>query len=264
MTILVPMAGAGVRFSREGYELPKPLLPVSGLPMAVQATKALPSAADMVFVCQRDHVDRFGLDRVLESHFPGCRVVVLDHMTQGQACTCLEAEAFVDSEAPLTIGACDNSMLWNRESFDRLRADPDTEAMIWTFRNNAAVSRNPRGYGWVRTDEHDNALGISCKIPISDNPLQDHAIVGTFWFRKASLFFDAVKRQMAEGLSTNGEYYVDVTMEVLIKAGVRVKVFEVDHYVCWGTPDDLRTYEYWESYFLKVLRDFRDHGERAD
>ncbi|MEW9501057.1 hypothetical protein [Jeotgalibacillus marinus] len=30
-----------------------------------------------------------------------------------------------------------------------------------------------------------------------------------------------------------------------------MKVFEVDHYICWGTPNDLKTFEYWQSFFHK-------------
>lgn len=31
--IIVPMAGAGSRFAKEGYKDPKPLIPVHGVPM---------------------------------------------------------------------------------------------------------------------------------------------------------------------------------------------------------------------------------------
>jgi NDP-sugar pyrophosphorylase family protein len=33
INIVIPMAGRGSRFSKAGYELPKPLLPVQGRPM---------------------------------------------------------------------------------------------------------------------------------------------------------------------------------------------------------------------------------------
>jgi len=33
--------------------------------------------------------------------------------------------------------------------------------------------------------------------------------------------------------------------------GYTVKVFEISSYICWGTPDDLRTFEYWQSFFHK-------------
>ena len=36
-----------------------------------------------------------------------------------------------------------------------------------------------------------------------------------------------------------------------IKAGLKVKVFEVEHYICWGTPNDYDTYIYWQNFFNK-------------
>jgi hypothetical protein len=40
-------------------------------------------------------------------------------------------------------------------------------------------------------------------------------------------------------------------MGELIKDGLNVKVFEVDDYICWGTPDDYETFVYWQSFFHK-------------
>ena len=34
-----------------------------------------------------------------------------------------------------------------------------------------------------------------------------------------------------------------------IALGLRVRVFEIEHYLCWGTPVDLRTFEYWQRCF---------------
>jgi hypothetical protein len=40
-------------------------------------------------------------------------------------------------------------------------------------------------------------------------------------------------------------------MNLLIEGGLKVKVFEVDAFICWGTPEDLKIYEYWREYFKK-------------
>lgn len=48
------MAGLGQRFSREGYSLPKALIPVSGLPMVAQAARDLPLADRYLFIVRRD------------------------------------------------------------------------------------------------------------------------------------------------------------------------------------------------------------------
>ena len=41
---IIPMAGEGSRFVNQGYKLPKPLIPVNGVPMVVRAAKCLPDA----------------------------------------------------------------------------------------------------------------------------------------------------------------------------------------------------------------------------
>ena len=40
----------------------------------------------------------------------------------------------------------------------------------------------------------DLAKKVSCKVPISDTPTKDHAIVATFWFRRARDFFNYRKK----------------------------------------------------------------------
>lgn len=50
----------------------------------------------------------------------------------------------------------------------------------------------------------------------------------------------------------NGEFYIDQAMNFVIQAGYRVQVFEVDKYVSWGTPDDFKTYKYWQRFFYQA------------
>ena len=32
---------------------------------------------------------------------------------------------------------------------------------------------------------------------------------------------------------------------------MKCKYFQVENYICWGTPNDLKTFEYWQSCFHK-------------
>jgi len=51
---------------------------------------------------------------------------------------------------------------------------------------------------------------------------------------------------------TNGEFYIDNLLNEAIDMGYIVRNFEVDKYICWGTPTDLQTYKYWQNFFDKV------------
>jgi len=61
-----------------------------------------------------------------------------------------------------------------------------------------------------------------------------------------------LKEIYENNIRTNGEYYVDNLLNPLINSGYRVKVFEVDAYICWGTPADYKTYNYWYEHFSKI------------
>jgi dTDP-glucose pyrophosphorylase len=245
---LIPMAGAGKRFQDEGYNLPKPLIPVDNKPMILQACDSLPESEEWIFVCRDEHLTDSNLKETLTTTFQNCKIISIDYLTEGQATTCTLANSYISDESSLLVGPCDNGMIWNKEKYNDLINDPKVDALIWTFRNNSTVKRNPKMYGWVEVND-DMALKVSCKVPISENPILDHAIVGTFWFRKAKYFKEAYERMYSKNRRVNNEFYMDELMNELIEHKLNVKIFEIDKYICWGTPNDLRTYNYWKDFF---------------
>ena len=108
-------------------------------------------------------------------------------------------------------------------------------------------------YAWMETDENDYVKNVSCKkFDETKHDLKtSHVIIGTMFFRKAEYFMDGLQENYKNNTRTNGEFYVDDLINVNIKQGLRVKVFEVENYICWGTPDDYQTYIYWQSFFNK-------------
>lgn len=251
MVTLIPMAGRGMRFQEEGYADPKPLIPVSGRPMIVQAVSYLPESERSVFICLKEHLDHYDLEDALRKAVPNVEIISLDHVTNGQACTCEIGMGSIDDNAPVLIAACDNGMLWNTDAYQDLMDDGTVDAIVWSFRHHPSSANNPNMYGWVKTDERGNALGVSVKKAISDTPYNDHAITGTFFFRKKRYFMEALESVYKKNIRVNNEFYVDSCMGEMVELGRKVKVFEVENYIGWGTPNDYRTFEYWQSFFHK-------------
>jgi dTDP-glucose pyrophosphorylase len=249
MIALVPMAGEGARFKAEGYTVPKPLIEVLGKPMVVQATASLPPADNHIFICRSFHIAEYQIDQALYQYYPNADILIVDHLTEGQASTCLIAKDYINNNKPLLIGASDNGMQYDLNRF--YTETEKADCLVFTFRNNVTVVPKPQQYGWVAVDADNFATKVSVKVPISDSPLKDHAIVGAFWFREGKVFVDAAERMIAKNRRVNGEFYVDETINEVIEAGYKVKVFEIDQYICWGTPNDLRTFFYWEEFFKK-------------
>lgn len=247
---LIPMAGLGSRFANEGYSLPKPLIPVSRKPMVVQATEDLPRSDHYVFVLRRDMPGAETVTEKLKNYYKNITIVWLDTLTEGQACS---AEIGVEQgkispQEPLTIGACDNGALYRAEAFETLMQDPNVDVIVWAARGYTNASRHPHMYGWIDCNEQGEISKISVKKPLH-NPANDPIVIGTFTFKRAEDFIRAAKKMVAREGRINGEYYIDECINDAIQLGLKCKIFIVDSYLCWGTPNDLRTFEYWQSCF---------------
>ena len=247
---IIPLAGRGSRFVKEGYITPKPLIEVSGKPMIIQAARSLPNTEKQIFVTLQEHLEAFPLEKILKSEFNNSQIVPINEVTEGQAITCSLGLKDADNEASLLIAATDNGMIYNPIVYQKLVDDMSVDAIIFTFRHHVSSKVNPQMYGWVKTDG-DNAIEVSVKAPISNDPYNDHAIVGTFYFRKVDFFKQALNSLLSKEVRVNGEYYVDSLMGELIELGLKVKVLEVEDYICWGTPNDYETFVYWQSFFHK-------------
>ncbi|MDD6810668.1 MAG: NTP transferase domain-containing protein [Lachnospiraceae bacterium] len=258
--ILIPMAGAGQRFADAGYQVHKPAIMTidretgEEKPMVVCATKDLPGVAsdgsNVIYVDRTFHKTD-GVEDTIHKYYPKATFITVDHLTEGQACTCMLAEEMLDPEEPLLIAGCDNGMDIDTEAFETLTKDCD--CIVFTYRHNEAVLANPNAYGWMITDEEGNITGTSIKRAISDTPMEDPAVVATFWFRKAKVFLEATKKMIAENDRINGEFYVDQTAKHVLDLGYKAKIFDIERYVGWGTPADYEAYQKTWQYFKEFV-----------
>jgi NDP-sugar pyrophosphorylase family protein len=246
---LIPMAGRGSRFVQAGYDTPKPLLNVSGLPMVVQAARSLPASENYRFVVLGEHFDANEVQASIKKQFPGAGFTLLEAVTEGQACTCLAALKELPADKPLTISACDHGVIFDTDQFTALMNDPDVDIIVWASKGHPGAIKHPHMYGWVET-LGDQVIGVSVKEPLHD-PVSDPIIVGTFTFKRVEIFRAAAQKLILRDERVNGEFYVDSCLEDAISMGYRARVLLVDHYLCWGTPSDLKTFEYWQSCFHK-------------
>jgi len=266
--VLIPMAGAGARFARAGHKQPKPLVPVAGRPLVERALETVPPARAWLAVCQADHLRHPDLHLALTAHERDVQVISVDGLTAGQASTCLLARDHLDPDAPLFIAPCDTVFVYDEARWAALSADPAVDCAVWTFRNHAPANRNPHQYGWVQATPAGDITGVAVKTLLAPSGQlygpRDPGITGAFWFRKARFFFEAADALIAQGRRVNGEYYVDSAIGVLVEQGRRARLFDVRHYICLGTPDEVRTFEYWADYFKSAPHHpFSRNGHRS-
>lgn len=260
-TLLLPMAGEGKRFVDAGYLTPKPLIPVEGFPMIRRAIGGLPPCEKTLAVCQATVA--LGVQREMEKEGTKAVVKTVPALTEGAVQTCLVAKDDLDPARPLVIAACDMWLGYDKGALATLTSRPNLDFVIFTFRNHPHANRNPKQYAWVETSGVDTVKGVSCKKPLSEDVRKDPGVTGAFWFRRPADFIAAAEEVIAGNQRVNNEFYVDTVLDRMAKKGLHGVTLDVSHFVCFGTPDDLRTYEYWASYFRKLALQPRPVRERA-
>ena len=238
--LALPMAGAGSRFKDSGYVESKPFISVNGKNMVDQAVRCLPKTDDIIYACLKGH------------HSPGQNTVWIDNVLDGQACTTERIINVCDPDSSILVSACDNGVFYDADKFLDLANDEENDIIVWTYRNNYTSHLQPEAYSWVKCDNDGNVSQVDIKKFTGTNPVKEFAITGTMFFRSKEVFSRSLDSLYENNNRTNGEFYVDSMLNEAIQLGYKVKNFEVDNYICWGTPNDLKTYEYWQKFFNKV------------
>jgi len=252
VTNLIPMAGKGQRFIKENYKISKPLIEISGEPMIINAIKTFPKADDWIFVCRKEHITIDKIDEKIKTLLPDSKFLSIDYITEGQACTCLLAKELINLDKPLFIGSCDSSITWNKKKYEELINEIDTDIICFGFTNQNKLSSNPQEFGWIKLKNDRKTIEkISVKTPISNDPYNDYALVSLFYFKTARLFFEIVENLIKVNDRINNEFYIDSCINQGIKLGYKAKIFVVNQYVGWGTPRELKEYEFWKKFFIK-------------
>jgi len=235
LIIAVPMAGHGSRFSQAGYLDPKPLIEVRGQPMIKLVIDNLTPRRPhrFVFICQRDHIQRYQLADKLETWAPGCAVVAIEGVTEGAACTVLAARDFI-GDGPLMIANSDQCVEISID--DYLSAQTyDVDGLIMTM-----TADDPK-WSYAAMSPEETVTRVVEKEVISDQ-----ATVGIYNFARGSDFVRGAEQMIAANKRVNGEFYVAPVYNELIDAGARVIVHNIGpvgqlmHGL--GTPADLDAY----------------------
>jgi dTDP-glucose pyrophosphorylase len=218
LTIVIPMAGRGSRFADAGYALPKPLLPVHGVPMIELVVRNLaPSEpARFVFVCRREHLSGYGFEAGLRRAAPGCEIVPIDTITEGAVCTVLLAQDAIDADDVLVIA---NSDQWVDHTMDehlQLLRGEHLDGLIMTM-----TADDPK-WSFVELDTARRVTNVVEKEVVSDE-----ATVGIYTFASGGDFLRAAKAMIAADKRVNGEFYVAPVYNELLAEGAAVGIDNV-------------------------------------
>tara|TARA_R110000868_G_scaffold404448_1_gene682662 strand:- start:398 stop:1129 length:732 start_codon:yes stop_codon:yes gene_type:complete len=231
INVIIPLAGAGKRFSDAGYTDPKPFISVNGKPMIQAVIDNLDIDGKFIFITQRKHSEERDLERFLKTIKTNSVVIEVDELTEGPACTALLAESYID-QSPLIIVNCDQMI--HDFSVEKLlefskvnEADGVLGAFISTSKKNSYMKLDPQG----------EVTEVKEKIVISNI-----ATNGLHFWANGRDFVTSTKQMIELNERYNGEFYIAPTYNHLIKNDKKILPYFYNLHFPIGTPEDLKNY----------------------
>lgn len=230
LNVLIPMAGAGSRFQQAGYTFPKPLIDVNGKPMIQVVVENLGLDANYIFICQKEHREKFKLDNMLPLIAPNCRILDVEKITEGAACTALLAKELINNDSPLFFANSDQWVDWDPIQFMYEMQESKADGGIVTFK-----ATHPK-WSFAKV-ENGLVVEVAEKNPISDN-----ATVGYYFWKRGGDFVKYAEQMIEKNIRVNNEFYVCPVFNEAIKDGKIIKIHEAKEMYGMGTPEDLEFY----------------------
>ena len=231
MNVLIPMAGAGKRFFDAGYIFPKPLIEINNKPMIQWVIESLNLKANYIFIIQKEHQEKFNIKSVLNILQPNCKIIELDGLTEGAACTTLLAKQYIDNSNPLIIANSDQYINWNSSKALYDFNSKNLDGAILTFE-----AIHPK-WSYAKCNEDGFVTEVAEKKVISKN-----ATVGVYYWKHGSDYVSSAEEMIEKNIRVNNEFYVCPTYNEFLAKNKKVKIHNVDKMWGLGTPEDLNNF----------------------
>lgn len=228
VNILIPMAGSGSRFAQAGYQLPKPLIDVNGIPMIQKVINNLNIDANFIFIVQKEHYEKYNLKSYLNLMAPNCQIVLAGDVRYGAAWDTLLAKQFINNDKHLLIANSDQFIEWDSCEFMYSMLCSDTDGGIVTFE--ASDSK----WSYAKVEQDGYVSEVAEKKVISNE-----ATVGIYYWKRGSDYVQCAEQMISKNIKTNNEFYVCPVFNEAIQNNKRIKTFPIQKMWGLGTPEDL-------------------------
>jgi len=232
LNLVIPAAGIGSRFANEGWQSPKPFIHINGRLMIELVIENLnTNSNNKIILFRKEQIKHIDKNSVLNKS----KIIAIDRVTEGTACTVLKARKFIDNNSPLLIANSDQIVDFDVEEFINYLYINDLDGLILVFKDPHKSDK----WSFVKINDSGLVIEVAEKKPISDL-----ATVGIYLFRKGSDFCKSALDMIVNNERVNNEFYTCPVYNYMINSGAKVGIFEIPYENMHGigTPHDLREF----------------------
>lgn len=227
--LIMPMGGAGSRFFKNGFVMPKPLIEIQKKPFLYWATKSISKyveVEDITFVVLKQHIEEFEIDKTINEKFPNAKIVVIPQILNGAVLTCMEGVKNIEDDLPIVFNDCDHAFISSEFNTYCKKAEFNKlDGGLLTFE-----SDDPK-YSYLQMNEDGNVIHTVEKQVVST-----HAICGAYYFKNKNVFLECAKEYLDK--CSYSEYFVSGVYNIMAEKNMNIANFKCDIHVPFGTPDE--------------------------
>ncbi len=247
MQIIIPLSGLGQRFKDAGYANIKPLIRIHGKPIIEWVVNLFPGDNEFIFICREEHLKITDLEKELMRIKPNGKIVAIEGHKLGPVYAVSKVFDLIKDDEEVITNYCDFFQVWDFDHFKKMVKERNVEGAIPCYTGFHPHLLHPENfYASCKKDMQGNLIEIKEKFSHEIDKTKASHSGGTYYFSKGSLVKKYFKQLMDEQLDLNGEFYISLVYNLLVRDGLKVLVYEdVPHFCQWGTPKDLEEYLTW-------------------
>jgi len=244
LNILITLAGKSLRFKSEGYKKEKFLLKIDENRTIINKVIEMFNFNDIFhFIISKKQSKIPNLKKYLSGLTKKNFIHVIDEHNQGPVYSVYKIKNINHNE-PIIITYCDFFIKWDYKRF--IRNIYQVHGSIPVFKNFHPSSYSGTLYAYIKSDKKNNFIKIKEKESFTKSPQKEYASCGIYYFKSLDLFKYYANKMLNE---VSGEAYVSLIYNYMKKEKKKINIFEVEKFICLGTPFDYKNYLFWHKYF---------------
>lgn len=255
MKYIFTLSGNSDRFTKEGF-IPKPLIKINDR-MVIEFVIDIFSGIEMrdaTFIVNDRDNKLYNIYDIIKDLYPDSSVISIPPHSMGPVVSIIEIETFIVNNEPYIVSYCDLAQKWNYQNFLNKMKETNCDGCMVTHTGKHPHRLKAINFAHVLLDGI-KILKVKEKGWFSNDPMSEYASNGIYYFKNGEILKKYCHRIIENKETINGEYYVTLVYNQMIKDGLNVIHYPTDNYVCLGTPFELISFKYWKSLIDNKISD---------
>lgn len=247
MKYIFTLSGNSERFIKEGF-VAKPLIKIDDKMVIEYVLDMYPNIdfTDAIFIVNDHDVKNYNINSIIKNLYPLSSVLTIPAHKKGPVESLLKIKNEIKNDESYIVSYCDLTHKWNFNNFLKTIFQTNCDGCLVTHTGLHPHRMRNINFAHLKLNG-STVMEVKEKGYYTNNPIAEYASSGIYYFKKGEILKTYCEKMIENDEKVNGEFYVTLIYNQMIKDGYHVINYPTDNYVCLGTPLDLISFKYWKS-----------------